>query len=406
LPTSGRELQIFISYRRDDSAFEATVIYETLQKSFGKRCAFMDVDGIPIGADFSSHIAAAIRRSEVCLAVISRDWLDAADSDGQRRLDNQDDFVRRELEAAHDAGVQVVPVLIGKTALPDIDQLPLSLRFLPSLQAIVVRPGGDLQKDLAHLCARIREIESLRSNRPLHHHEGGGLLGRLSTSIWKCTWHPLLDGLLVTPFLIIATWEKVLSVAEGVPTGVFTTVGLFALGLLVALTSVVLAAMHELVLCGVTCAWRKLALWNNWVFCLVAAICAALCLVAISFTRYEVQRAYMLTYACVWLVLLLVQHLIDFAQGRVSRLAMSAGQAVAWKLLSASAGAIVLLAVWLTYTFRSSPTIHFDTYVDFGLNLTVLGFVGSMIGSAYFTAAQIVRGTLQFSSWQTVATRE
>ena len=48
---------IFISYRREDSAAYTGRLYDRLSTHFGADQVFMDVDDIPPGADFASHIA-------------------------------------------------------------------------------------------------------------------------------------------------------------------------------------------------------------------------------------------------------------------------------------------------------------------------------------------------------------
>jgi hypothetical protein len=43
---------IFISYRRDDSRYQAQRIYEALRRVLPRERLFMDIDSIPPGADF------------------------------------------------------------------------------------------------------------------------------------------------------------------------------------------------------------------------------------------------------------------------------------------------------------------------------------------------------------------
>src|SRR5262249_51178840 len=50
------EINIFISYRRQDSADITGRIYDRLTQHFGRRIVFRDVDSIPIGADFRKHL--------------------------------------------------------------------------------------------------------------------------------------------------------------------------------------------------------------------------------------------------------------------------------------------------------------------------------------------------------------
>ena len=44
--------RIFISYRREDSAFETTAVYDRLASEFGTENVFFDVDAIPAGQGF------------------------------------------------------------------------------------------------------------------------------------------------------------------------------------------------------------------------------------------------------------------------------------------------------------------------------------------------------------------
>src|SRR5882672_7435552 len=51
---------VFVSYRREESAHAAGRIYDHLEKEFGYGNVFFDVEGIPIGADFRCHIRSAL----------------------------------------------------------------------------------------------------------------------------------------------------------------------------------------------------------------------------------------------------------------------------------------------------------------------------------------------------------
>src|SRR5215475_2548655 len=105
--------RIFISYRRSDSAAVSGRIYDRLSMAFGEKAVFKDVDVIPPGANYPSLLNDAIARCDVLLAIIGSHWLTAVESNGQRRLDNPDDFVRIELEAAlRLESALVIPVLV------------------------------------------------------------------------------------------------------------------------------------------------------------------------------------------------------------------------------------------------------------------------------------------------------
>ena len=57
----------------------------------------MDVDTAP-GEDFVEKLEAAVAACDVLVAVIGDKWLTATDEHGERRLDDNNDWVRVEVE--------------------------------------------------------------------------------------------------------------------------------------------------------------------------------------------------------------------------------------------------------------------------------------------------------------------
>jgi cellulose biosynthesis protein BcsQ len=126
---------VYLSYRREDAAGQAGRLYDALERELGQRRVLMDVDLAP-GADFVELVAQSVRSAAVVLALIGPSWLEARDRDGRRRLDDQHDFVRHELEVALASKRPVVPVLVGGATVPRADDLPPALRGLARRQAI------------------------------------------------------------------------------------------------------------------------------------------------------------------------------------------------------------------------------------------------------------------------------
>jgi len=162
---------VFISYRRDDAAGHAGRLFDHLSRVFGSDEIFMDVDGIQRGDTFSQTLTEHIQQCDVLLAVIGRRWTAAADSDGHRRLDSADDWVRGEIRGALTAGHLVIPVLVGGAGLPAGADLPEDLRGLVERQVAEVRDGS-WNDDVARLCDDIKQrrrrgtwVERLREHR-------------------------------------------------------------------------------------------------------------------------------------------------------------------------------------------------------------------------------------------------
>lgn len=133
--------RIFISYRRDDSAYPAGWLYDRLAERFGPEQIFKDVDSIELGEDFVQEIGEAVGQADVLLALIGRRWLNAPDEQGGRRLDDPDDFVRIEIEAALERKVRVIPILVEDAGMPREGDLPESLRPLARRQALELSPA-------------------------------------------------------------------------------------------------------------------------------------------------------------------------------------------------------------------------------------------------------------------------
>jgi eukaryotic-like serine/threonine-protein kinase len=149
---------IFISYRRSDNPDATGRIYDRLIAEFGKAQVFKDVDSIPLGMDFRGHLNDIVGGCAVVLAIIGPGWADTRSSAGQRRLEDPDDFVRIELEAALARGIPVVPVLVGNATMPGVSQLPATLAELAYRQSIQVRPDPDFHNDATRLVSALQAV--------------------------------------------------------------------------------------------------------------------------------------------------------------------------------------------------------------------------------------------------------
>jgi TIR domain len=129
--------QVFISYRRDDSAGYARAIYDALAARLGHERVFMDVDDIGAGQAFDAVIQRAVGGSKLLLVLIGPRW--TGPRPGQApRIDEPADLVRREVEAGLAKGMRVIPLLLDGTPMPGREQLPASLHALPGLNAMAV----------------------------------------------------------------------------------------------------------------------------------------------------------------------------------------------------------------------------------------------------------------------------
>jgi TIR domain-containing protein len=134
--------RIFLSYRREDTSGHAGRLYDVLAERFGEENVFMDVDTIKVGADFAEAISRAVASCDALIALIGRQWLAAADANGRRRLDDPNDFVRLELEAALERDVPVVPARVQGASQPTADDLPTTIAPLARRQGVELDDEG------------------------------------------------------------------------------------------------------------------------------------------------------------------------------------------------------------------------------------------------------------------------
>jgi hypothetical protein len=157
--------RIFISYRRDDSIGYAGRLQGDLSRRYSDEHVFRDIE-IPPGADFGEYITSLVDKCNIVLAVIGPRWLDARDREGQRRLDDPQDWVRLEIERALARdGVEVIPVLVDGAKLPPREELPASLLGLRRRNAFELsdrRWDYDLEELGKHLDALLRGTSAVR----------------------------------------------------------------------------------------------------------------------------------------------------------------------------------------------------------------------------------------------------
>lgn len=156
-------MRVFISYRRDDSAaYLVPYLREDLETSVGQGNVFLDIDSIPLGADFRSHIHRSIQRADVVLVLIGPQWL-------QARLFEPYDPVVTEIICAEELGKHVIPVLIGGVTMPAEQDLPAEIDFLPRRNAAsIARPPGH-KADLIRLRDYLSKLEPILPDEAKEH---------------------------------------------------------------------------------------------------------------------------------------------------------------------------------------------------------------------------------------------
>lgn len=166
----------FISYRRSQNTWQARDIRKELVRRYGESSVFMDASSIDYGDSFPDRIASAIRGSSVILGLIGPHWLQP--TAGSRRIDDPNDWVRREIEAAlQRQEALVIPVLLDGAPAPAAADLPESIQALATLHAVVI-VGEDLAADIDNLLKSIERGQRRAATQDASENSAGPDVGK------------------------------------------------------------------------------------------------------------------------------------------------------------------------------------------------------------------------------------
>lgn len=157
---------IFICYRREEAAAYAGWLGDRLSEHYGEHKVFRDIDSIEPGLDFVEAIQRAVDSAEVVLVVIGKAWLTAVDATGRQRLQNPNDYVRREIATALQRNIRVLPVLIQGASMPGTEELPDDLAALARRNAFELHDTS--WRDDTSRLIRVLENVGVRRENPRH----------------------------------------------------------------------------------------------------------------------------------------------------------------------------------------------------------------------------------------------
>lgn len=135
-PLTATKARIFICYRRQETSWHAGWLSERMNTYFGDGSVFVDTESIEPGEDFEQAIERTLTGCEGVVVLVGKDWLHLKDPDGKLRLDDTNDYVRREIATALAKGIRVIPVLVDHASMPKRDQLPDDLKTFATRNAV------------------------------------------------------------------------------------------------------------------------------------------------------------------------------------------------------------------------------------------------------------------------------
>jgi pterin-4a-carbinolamine dehydratase len=146
----GSQCDIFISYRRFDSAIFSQWLALQLRAAYGQDCVFIDTENIRDAVAWAQQVESSLKSASLVIVVVGKSWLSISDEFGRRRIDLPDDWVRREIETSLQTGKRILPLLIEGTELPAREALPISIAPLLDIQARRINIGA-IAKDMSSL---------------------------------------------------------------------------------------------------------------------------------------------------------------------------------------------------------------------------------------------------------------
>lgn len=147
--------RIFLSYRRSDGVVSGarSLIYQKLQKHYGAKSVFMDVERMEVARDFRECLQQELSHTEVMLVLIGPEWAGIM----QQRGGDENDFVRIEIETALRLEKPVMPLLVGGAQMPDASLLPDSIKAFTFVHGVELDTGRFFNEGMSRLCADLDE---------------------------------------------------------------------------------------------------------------------------------------------------------------------------------------------------------------------------------------------------------
>lgn len=155
--------KIFLTYRRTDIG-HAGRLYAELIHAFPRKNVFFDIGTLEGGEEFPEAIERTVNICDALIAIIGRDWLTCKKGD-RRRLDIEEDFVRREIAMALKRRILVIPLLVQGAEMPVEDDLPENLKPLANRNAMVLSDRS-WDYDVKQIIDRLERVAPSKESTP------------------------------------------------------------------------------------------------------------------------------------------------------------------------------------------------------------------------------------------------
>ena len=147
-------VDVFISYRRQDSQQVCEELFRHLTKNLPGLKVFMDVEGIAPGRKWKAELEKEVKKCQVLIVLMGPDWISIENDEGIRRITERKDYVRQEISSAIRNHKSIIPILVNGATIPNEVELPYSIKHLTRHQAF--RLSDNIEADAMILADRIK----------------------------------------------------------------------------------------------------------------------------------------------------------------------------------------------------------------------------------------------------------
>lgn len=134
---------VFISYRREDGLMHARFLSEKLTNS-GCR-VFFDQKDIHPGNDFDLTIKKHLEECNDVILIVTKSYFGMKDSNHQLRIQQDFDWVRKEIALALSHHKNIIPLLFNDTQYPKASEIPTDIQAV--LKKHYIRTFNDEKPD-------------------------------------------------------------------------------------------------------------------------------------------------------------------------------------------------------------------------------------------------------------------
>lgn len=151
--------KVFISYRRAGAHPDVETVIDGLVQKHGPQSFVRDVAGQSLSGGYRDSVERAMRECAGTVVVAGPEFDSAPDALGRRRMEDPDDPLRVEIEAALKVHkMMVVVALVGGAELPPLDVLPRSLRPLHRRGVLRMGASESFEADSGYLRDAVRRM--------------------------------------------------------------------------------------------------------------------------------------------------------------------------------------------------------------------------------------------------------